>query len=1481
MKTHFYLSFIFVFSMIWSLAWSAPSQTTPYIKIDQFGYLPTSKKVAVVVDPQVGYNAAEAFNPGTGTNQYQIRRWNDDAVVFSGTLQVWNGGTTHAQSGDRGWWFDFSSVTSPGSYYIFDVTNNVGSYRFDIGATVYDEAMKHAVRTFYYQRLNFAKQTPFTDSKWADGASYEGASQDRFATSRYNKGNAATAKDLHGGWMDAGDVNKYTTFAESAVIQLAEAYRINPAAFKDNYNIPESGNGTPDILDELKYELDFLKRMQDATGTNGFLLKVGVDNYNEVSPISTDTRPRYYLPECTSATLAGAAMFAVAGQTFKTHAPLLNYGNDLITRAEAAWNRAKITTNNFTTYETACDDGNIKSGDSDQTADGQLGSAFVAAVYLYEATGKAEYKTFVESRYTSVKPYSDNWWGPYWIPQQLAFLRYSTLSGASSSVANNIRNQKAGMNYLFSLNDYNNATDLYRAHMANDQHHWGSNQVRANCGLLSLDFVTFNVNTSNHAQYREVAEQYLHWMNGVNPMNLVMLSNMSVAGAENSVNEIYHTWFTNGTIWDNVQTSSAGPAPGYVTGGPNKNYTGSVANITNQPPQKAYKEWNNGSPENSWEITEPSIYNQAAYIMLLGRLMNVTSTADTQAPTAPTNLTTSNISQTSLTLNWTAATDNVGVTAYEVYQGTTLVNGNVVGTSFVVNGLTCNTSYNFTVKAKDAAGNSSEASNVASATTSACDVQAPSIPTNLTASNISTGSLTLNWTASTDNVGVTAYEVYRGNTLVNGNVSGTTLNITGLICNTPYSFTVKAKDAAGNISASSNPLDVSTSTCPTGAFIYDDALATGWEDWSWSSTRNFSNTNPTQAGPNSIRVDYTAWGGLSLRQANAISTNTNTVFKFWVYSTGVNSIRFSVQTEDNSPLTSEYTFSTDANQWKEITVTRAQVGNPALIKRINFMNNSANNATVYFDQIRIDTGSPSDTQAPTAPTNLTSSNISQTELTLSWTASTDNVAVTAYEVYRGTTLLNANVTTNSFNVTGLTCGTAYTFSVKAKDAAGNISTASNNANATTSNCPDTQAPTAPTNLTASNISQTGLTLSWTASTDNVGVTAYEVYRGTALLNANVTTNSFNVTGLTCGTAYTFSVKAKDAAGNISTASNNANATTSNCPDTQAPTRPAGLVATNKTQTGFTLSWTASTDNVAVVAYEVYQAGVLLNGNVTSTSLDVTGLSCNTNYSMTVKAKDAAGNISQASSGLTVRTEACLSPVIYDDAIGANWSDWSWGTTRNFSNTTPVRVGSNSLKADFTAWSGISLRHETGISTISTTVLRFWIRSTTASSYSVYIQADDNGAAVGNYTFTSANNTWQEIVLNLSQLGNPSIIKRVNIQNNSGNNVTAYLDNIRLTNVNNARIASEWEPATALLEKMLVYPNPSEGPISIKYQSSMAENINFSLVDLRGNIILNHKKFAEKGLNVFELDLSQEKAGLYLIQLKGSVETQVQKVMIQR
>lgn len=599
------------------------TRTSPFIKVDQFGYLPNAKKVAVISDPINGYNSAESFNPGTGANQYQVRKWDDNSVVYSGTLVAWNNGNTHAQSGDRGWYFDFSSVTTPGSYYIFDAVQQAMSARFDIGNDVYAEPLKHALRTYYYQRINFAKQAPYADARWADGAWYGGPNQDYAARNRWDKTNPATAKDLHGGWADAGDMNKYTTFAESAVIQLAEAYRQSPQVFGDNTNIPESNNGIPDILDELKYELDFLKRMQDATGTHGFFLKVGVDNYNDVTPPSTDTRPRYYVPECTSATLAGCAMFAAAGQALKTHVGTLAYGNDLITRAQNAWNRAKVTTGNFTAFEASCDDQDIKSGDADRDVATQLESAFIAAVYLYEATGLAEFKTFVEGNYTSVRPQSINWWGPYWAPVQTALLRYAAMPSADPSVANNIRAQKSGMNYMASITDYNAQTDLYRAHKPDAQYHWGSNQVHSNCANMNLDFVTFDVNPNDKTLYKEVAQQYIHWLHGVNPMSSVMLSNMEAFGADKSIDEVYHTWLAHNSDWDNALYSIKGPAPGYISGGPNKSYSGSTGNIANQPPQKAYKDWNTGYPENSWEVTEPAIYYEAAYIAALSRARGV------------------------------------------------------------------------------------------------------------------------------------------------------------------------------------------------------------------------------------------------------------------------------------------------------------------------------------------------------------------------------------------------------------------------------------------------------------------------------------------------------------------------------------------------------------------------------------------------------------------------------------------------------------------------------------------------------------------------------------------------------------------------------------------------------------------------------------------------------------------------------------------
>ncbi len=185
-----------------------------------------------------------------------------------------------------------------------------------------------------------------------------------------------------------------------------------------------------------------------------------------------------------------------------------------------------------------------------------------------------------------------------------------------------------------------------------------------------------------------------------------------------------------------------------------------------------------------------------------------------------------------------------------------------------------------------------------------------------------------------------------------------------------------------------------------------------------------------------------------------------------------------------------------------------------------------------------------DTQSPTAPTNLASSNITATSFTLSWTASTDNVGVAGYDVYQnGIKINSSNITAASYNVSGLTAGTTYSYFVKAKDAAGNQSAASTALDLTT-NAPDTEPPTAPTNLVPTILALTSFKLNWEASTDNVGVTGYDVYQNGVKINpSNITTTSYNITGLSPATLYNYTIKAKDAGGNESSSSSPLDVTT--------------------------------------------------------------------------------------------------------------------------------------------------------------------------------------------------------------------------------------------------------------------------------------------------------------------------------------------------
>jgi endo-1,4-beta-xylanase len=211
----------------------------------------------------------------------------------------------------------------------------------------------------------------------------------------------------------------------------------------------------------------------------------------------------------------------------------------------------------------------------------------------------------------------------------------------------------------------------------------------------------------------------------------------------------------------------------------------------------------------------------------------------------------------------------------------------------------------------------------------------------------------------------------------------------------------------------------------------------------------------------------------------------------------------------------------------------------ALIYDTNYAAKPAYNAV----HTALDGGTPGDTTPPSTPGTLSASGITSNSVNLAWGASTDNVGVTGYNIYRNGTLVTT-VTTTSTTQTGLTPSTAYQFFVRARDAAGNLSPQSNTVSVTTSpGTGDTSPPTTPGTLTSSGITSTSVNLAWGASTDNVGVTGYNIFRNNTLLTT-VTTTSTTVSGLTPSTAYQFFVQARDAAGNVSANSNTVSITTS-------------------------------------------------------------------------------------------------------------------------------------------------------------------------------------------------------------------------------------------------------------------------------------------------------------------------------------------------
>lgn len=231
--------------------------------------------------------------------------------------------------------------------------------------------------------------------------------------------------------------------------------------------------------------------------------------------------------------------------------------------------------------------------------------------------------------------------------------------------------------------------------------------------------------------------------------------------------------------------------------------------------------------------------------------------------------------------------------------------------------------------------------------------------------------------------------------------------------------------------------------------------------------------------------------------------------------------------------------------------------------------------------------------APSVPSGVTAVANAYNKVTVSWTASTDNVGVKGYTVIRdGLPVGTVSTGVTYVDMTNVAADTTYMYRVQAFDAAGNKSASSSEVTVRTPSVPDTQAPTTPGNLRVKAVSSNQLNLTWTESTDNTGVVAYDIYRGVGSAGnekiASVQTTSYADAGLTPDTAYDYYVKARDAAGNQSTASSEVAART---PKSNRKGSIKGTITNNRTGRPVAHSFVAIKDGKRQKVYTANRKGV--------------------------------------------------------------------------------------------------------------------------------------------------------------------------------------------------------------------------------------------------------------------------------------------------
>ena len=430
---------------------------------------------------------------------------------------------------------------------------------------------------------------------------------------------------------------------------------------------------------------------------------------------------------------------------------------------------------------------------------------------------------------------------------------------------------------------------------------------------------------------------------------------------------------------------------------------------------------------------------------------------DTTKPSIPGNLA-ATATSTQVDLTWDAASDNVAVTGYRVYRDGAEIATLGAVTSYSDTSVTA-PGYDYVVRAFDAADNFSDPSNTATATVP--DTQKPTQPGGLAATAAGPNQVNLTWQASSDNIGVTGYEIYRDSALVGTAGPVTSYADNGVAGSTTYSYTVRAVDAAENFSDLSDAAGVTTPVASaTFTFAPEADARTQASPATTNYATSFLRTDGSASAPtveSLLRFTVTGAPVGSVRSAKLrVYAYSGTVDGPAVFTTNPAWNETAVNWNNRPPRTSALTQDKGAiatNSWVEYDVLQFVTGNGTY--SFGLAGTSTDGTDIYSreaatlrPELVVTTGTP-DTQKPSIPANLSANVASANRVDLSWQQSSDNVGVTGYTVYRNGAAIATLGTTTAYSDTSVAPDSTYQYDVRAMDGAGNLSDPSTSVSVTT------------------------------------------------------------------------------------------------------------------------------------------------------------------------------------------------------------------------------------------------------------------------------------------------------------------------------------------------------------------------------------------------------------------------------------------------